>query len=154
MILSYATAFNRACFYLSKKLRTTFEVRSYLYKIFKNEPNLNPVVDEVLKKLKELNYIDDIKYIKAYINTSKIKKPKSKFLLKNELIKKGINSSLIDEYFDTADFSDDKECCDAIEKLQKKYRNIEYSKAKRRVVNSLLRMGFSYDVIFKNLKSF
>lgn len=75
---------NKALVYISKRCKSTKEVKDYLIK----KGYLQVVVDEVTNFLKEYKYLDDEEYQKIYINANKYK---GKNLIKYQLISKGID---------------------------------------------------------------
>ena len=64
------------------------------------------VSEELIKELKEEEYIDDKQYIAEYIQHQVKNRPCGKFLLIQKLLKKGLDKELIDEilpdFFDEA----------------------------------------------------
>ena len=78
---------NKVFRFLSFRSRTEKEMRDYLCK--------HDLPEDIVFRLKELNYINDTDYIKNYIRS---RTPRSKKLLEFELLKKGIKTKVdIDE---------------------------------------------------------
>ena len=91
--MNFEEAKEKAVKYLVLALRTEEEVRQKLRKLNVEEN----VISDVLEYLKSICYIDDLKYVDAYLKQC-IKMPKySKYEIKMKLIQKGINKNLIEE---------------------------------------------------------
>jgi regulatory protein len=73
-------------------------------------------------------------------------KPRGKKLLKQELWKKGIKKEIIEQVTEELCQDEDKSALELLEKIKKRYKDLEPKVAKRRVFSFLLRRGFSYEV--------
>ena len=81
-----------ALYYLEHRERSSFEVKSHLIaKGFQEE-----VIEEELNNLKELHFVDDVRYCSDYIRYG-IGKGRGPVRLQMELSEKGIDSALIKE---------------------------------------------------------
>lgn len=137
---------NRAYYFLKFRLRTEREMRDYLIRK-KAQADL---IEKIIKKLKESKFIDDKEFIKWWVDQRSSFKPKGSFVLKQELLRKGIEKDLIDNYFNSAE--DDNEEGLAVKALEKKKASLGRFKGKvryQKAVNFLLRRGFSFDVAKK-----
>ncbi len=140
----YDKCFNKALNYISYQARTIKEVKDKLYA---NE-YLSPTVNNVIKELLKLNYIDDFAYAKMYIEY-KIKEM-GLYKIKNKLIEKGIDESIIEELL--MDYSEDDEYETAYKIANKKnsqYGDIDYKKRYSRLSGLLNRKGYSYHMIYR-----
>ena len=138
------TAFNRAIKYLSA-IKSEKQVKDYLY----TKGYSRKVVDFVLLKLKEYNYINDENFAKIYIQNYQIKKGKK--LLEFELQTKGISREIISTLLE--DFDDNLECMRALAEkfLKNKPRD---KKTAIKLSNHLFSKGYAYEKINKILKEF
>lgn len=84
-------AFNKAFNYLNTTFKTAKQMRDYLNK--KGYDSV--IIDNVINKLKDYNYLDDKKFAEIYINSFKTKYGKN--MLKNKLLSKGVSKNIIDE---------------------------------------------------------
>ncbi|MGM0379127.1 MAG: RecX family transcriptional regulator [Bacillota bacterium] len=138
----YSDCINKSYSLLSYKDRTTNELKE---KLLNKEFNIN-TINKVIKKLKDLRYLDDYEYAKRYIDF-KIEKMGS-YKIKNKLLKKGVNeriiSELLNEYSQEFEF---KKALKLAKKRNEKYENISYKKRYQRVSGYLKRKGYSYDII-------
>lgn len=109
------------------------------------------IIQEIIKNLEDLKYIDDYKFATTWINQRLQEKPRGKKLLRQELYLKGVDKKIIDKAIDEAFPSDsDDELALAKGALKKKlpsYKKLDKKTALRRMQNFLLRRGFSYDII-------
>ena len=95
--------------YLAKALKTEKELRDNL----RSKGYEDKIIDDVVLKLKEYDYIDDLKYALAFVNSATSKGP---YRLKFELKLKGISDEIIEEAL--ADLPDDS---DNLQRLANRY---------------------------------
>ncbi|MCP4722609.1 MAG: regulatory protein RecX, partial [Desulfobacteraceae bacterium] len=86
-------AFGMALGYLSIRHRSILEMNDYLFK--KGFASL--VVETVVQRLLQENYLNDRMFAKNYLENRKRNKPKSLFAFRYELGKKGISPAIIDK---------------------------------------------------------
>ena len=79
--------------YIMFKKRTESEVRK------KFEAENQDLLEETIEILKDLGYINDTVYIERFINESLLLKNLSIYELKYKLYGKGVDKSLIEDYF-------------------------------------------------------
>ena len=84
--------FDTALGYLAKRPRTEYQLREYLNR--KGFPREE--VDDVLKDLREVHYVDDLRFCKEYYEYGS-SKGKSINLIKYELQKNGIDGLVIED---------------------------------------------------------
>lgn len=98
------------------------------------------VIDEILNELRELEYVSDKEYLKSYIKQNQKMMKYSIYELKQKLLQKGINKSIIEDMFDRL-IHDDYET-KIVEKLKDtKLKNYEPNKQNE----YLYRRGFRLD---------
>ena len=151
--VSYKKMFGRACNYLSRKIRTEYEVRNYLLKTFCLDSRDNEIINKVIDNLKKYSYLNDSDYTALFVKNALVRKGKSLSLLKYELGKKGISEEMINQFFTTNNFSDEDTALNVLQRVWNRYTNTESSIREKRALQYLLRRGFSYDVAIKSLKS-
>jgi|LGVF01.2.fsa_nt_gb regulatory protein len=136
-------AANKALNLVSKNMKTKKQLKEYLLK--KGYTHL--IIDYVVKKLEEYNYIDDGNYAKLYVRQNL--KNKGARRLKMELYNKGVSDKIINETLEEL-----PEQNDYIEVLATKYmKNKEKTKENySKLYAYLTRRGFSYDQIQPFLK--
>ena len=131
--MDYETAKEKAVRYLVLALRTEEEVKNKLRKLNVEEE----IIVQVTEYLKSIGYINDEKYVEAYIRQC-INIPKySKYEIRMKLIQKGINKEILSEKLEELDNCDYEN--KLIDKLLKgKLKNMEPLKQKA----YLYRRGF------------
>jgi regulatory protein len=84
--------YNLALRYLANRMRSELEVRTYL----EGKEAEPPVIQEVILKLYEYQFLDDEQYAISYVRTQINTADKGPILIKRELVEKGIKESWID----------------------------------------------------------
>lgn len=131
--------------YISKSMKTQKDIEKYL----KGKGYADNIIECVIRKLQEYNYINDEIYAKYFI-ASKSKKEgnkKIKFDLKN----KGLDEKVIAEML-----SENAEDLDVIKKLADKYlkNKVKDFKTKTKLFAFLASKGFEYDNINSVLRQY
>ncbi len=109
-------------------------------------------IQETLSYLKDNNFINDISFANAWIE-SRLKKPIGLNRIRKELKIKGIDEKIIEQKID--ELKDRYFEQDIVKKIAKekfnRLKNIEPDKAKRRIFSYLMRRGFSADAVLDTL---
>jgi regulatory protein len=133
--------------FLNTRRRTEREVRDKL-RTEKFEPEL---IDEIIPDLKNSGLINDEEFAAAFIHDKRIAKPISSRQLENELRKKGVSKSIIENSLIGADEeeSDEDRAMKAATKKweQLQRRESDDRKRKQKLITFLGSRGFGYDVI-------
>lgn len=102
---------------------------------------------KIINKLKEQKFINDIEFVKWWVDQRERLKPRSSKLIKFELKQKGIARELIDEIFET-DLSSDLEKAKILaQKRISRYKNETPKKIYEKMGRFLASKGFDYDII-------
>lgn len=133
--------------FLSFRRRTERQVREKLKKKEFDEKTIEATID----KLKEFDLINDLEFATSWVRDRLAFKPRGKRLLKQELWKKGIRKDIIDQVTEDLCKDEDKAALELVERIKKRYRNLEPKVARRRMYSLLLRRGFSYEITRKAL---
>lgn len=128
--------------FLSFRRRTEKQVREKLKKKEFDEKTIEATID----KLKEFDLINDFEFAFSWVKDRLALKPRGKKLLKQELWKKGIRKDIIERVTEELCQDEDKSALELVEKIKKRYKNLEPKVARRRMYNLLLRRGFSYEI--------
>ena len=157
---SQKKAIELALWYLSKRPRTQKELEERLArKEYSSED-----ISYAIGRLKELDFIDDAKFAESYIRNSKLGKPKGKYRIRLELIKKGVDKELIDQKLEEGFSENEQEelisqaAKSYMKKLEHQSRpkagctNLPKEKVYRRLMGYLLRRGFDYDKVSREVK--
>lgn len=109
-------------------------------------------IQETLSYLKDNNFINDISFANAWIE-SRLKKPIGLIRIRKELRLKGIDDKIINRKID--ELKDRYFEQDIVKKIAKekfnRLKNREPDKAKRRIFSYLMRRGFSADTVWDTL---
>lgn len=137
-------AFTLALNYLSHRMRSETEVRIYL----KKKEMLEPVIQEAVHKLYKYNYLDDLAFAEAFVRTHINSGNKGPIIIQQELKEKGVGEEIIDKALLQYSFEIQEEHARKLaEKSIAKEKNISERALKQKLEQTLLRKGFSIDVI-------
>lgn len=132
-------ALNFVAKYVTNALKTKKQVIDYLKKKEFNDE----VISYVMEKLQEYKYIDDVNYIRSYVNAYSNKFGKSKLI--QNLKQKGVSQKDINMFFDEVELSEQDKC---YELALKKSKNLELNeKNQQKIFRFLVSRGFDYDDI-------
>jgi regulatory protein len=133
--------------FLSFRRRTEKEVRDKL----KRRGFDNKTIKSTIEKLKDYDLINDAEFATAWVKERLAHRPRGKKLLRQELWRKGIKKEIIDQVTDELCKDEDQAASELLEKIKRRYRNIEPQVARRRMLGLLLRRGFSYETARKSV---
>jgi regulatory protein len=133
--------FNTAARYLSYRPRSEFELRERLYQRGFDGDS----VEAVLTRLKEQGLVDDIAFAQFWKDNRESFSPRSRWLTKSELRRKGVAQDVIDQVADVID-DDDSAYRAALNKARSLPKS-DYQGFRHRLGGYLKRRGFSYGVI-------
>jgi len=136
--------------FLSFRRRTEKEVREKLQKKDFDEKTIKRTIE----KLKEYDLINDLEFATAWVKERLAYKPRGKKLLRQELWKKGIKKEIMDKVIQELCQDEDKSAIELLERVKKRYKNLEPQVTKRRMYGYLLRRGFSYETINQAMRNF
>ena len=137
----YHRCLNAAAHYLSYRPRSEFELRERLHQRGFDGDS----VEAVLAKLKEQGLVDDMAFAQFWKDNRESFSPRSQWLTKLELRRKGVTNNIIDQIADTIDDEDS-----AYRAALSKARSLplsDYQSFRRRLGDYLKRRGFGYGVI-------
>lgn len=132
--------------FLAFRPRTVEEVRKKL--ISKAEKYLftPQEIDAVLELLKDQGYLNDLEFIKSFVNSRNSLKPKSQRMLTLELRKAGVGQDDIDTFFSDSPINEADAAQTALKKKMKTLASIPDEKKRfTKAISFLQRRGFSYD---------
>jgi len=125
---------------LSYRIRSCKEMSDKL----KSKGFSQEAINAVIRDLKRIDYLNDYKFAKEFIESRLIHNPKGKKLLRYELLKKGVEESIIDELLqEQMPKRKEEEIARTLaEKIWRRKKNVEINKRKAQVYNYLIRRGF------------
>jgi regulatory protein len=141
---AYKKGLNRAIQYLSYRMRSEKEVLTYLRK---NEISVE-VCEEILKKLKEYGYLNDLEFAKMFVRNRMEFSAKGPAVIKQELNQKGVGKLHINQALELYpfDLQVDKANTFAQKKLNTK-RKESITQIKQKISQTLSGKGFPWEVI-------
>lgn len=140
--INFYSAKNCALKYLSYKLRTEKEVRLKL----QDEGFDSDSIDMAIEELNVLGYINNKIYVQKFVFDRSKLKPKSKKLIKLELLSRGIQEEIIDEVLD--DWNVDESVV-AEGLVKRKFGKYDFNdeKVKSKAYMFLKHRGYSHETI-------
>ncbi|MCK4257744.1 MAG: RecX family transcriptional regulator [Halanaerobiales bacterium] len=144
---NYEDAKNKVFLFLSYRERSEKEVRDYL----KRKGYAIDVIDKVIQRLKELNYINARRFTELWVKNRVNSGRKGPELVRKELREKGICYSLIEDYISREyNFSCEYEVAyKVVQKKIKSTKDEDLGKIKIRLWKFLKQKGFRYNAISK-----
>lgn len=141
------SAFGKALRFLSHQPRSTTEIRPYLRKHGYDDD----VSEDVIKRLCDLKLVDDEDFVSRWIIERAAYKGLGKIRLRSELIRKGLEKSLIDSklselYDDELEY---ERALDISEKKIDQLEGVEPITAKRRLGQFLTSRGYNNETILE-----
>lgn len=96
---AYAKLVNTSLRYVSIRPRSIAEIHEYLLKKIKKIKDISSdsIIIQVLDRLKELGYADDLKFAKWWVNARFSSNPKGIYAIRYELMKKNVNREIINQ---------------------------------------------------------
>ena len=139
---SLSKAYNKSLRFLSFRARSIKEINDYLLKMGFEQTTVNQALDRLL----EQKFLNDLEFAKLWIESRQKHKGKSRFVIKHELIKKGVDQDLIEKLLNES--SDDLEVAKKLfEKKKGRYESLSKMEFKMKISQYLQRRGFSWDIV-------
>lgn len=140
----YYEAYNLSLSYIEFKMRCESEISNYLDK----KGYTRKYIDYAINKLKELDLINPVSYIKAYVNDKINLTLDGPFKIKRQLLELDLNESDIDNYLDTIKESVWSDKLDKlINKRLKIMNNKSYYMFINKMKNDLYNLGYDKELI-------
>jgi regulatory protein len=146
---------NNAVNYLSYRQRSSKEIVDHLMK----KGFARACAENVTRQLQSARMINDLEFARAFVRDRLKRKPTGQALLRMQLLAKGIPSSMADAVL--ADLiSPQNQQASALQAAMRKIqltssskRNLDDEKRKKRLLDFLLRRGFSYEIALKTIRT-
>lgn len=139
---NYQKCMDKAFRFLSFRMRSEKEMQDKLAEKYDEA-----TVKKAIKRLKELKFINDVEFARAWVESRKIGRGKK--ALAFELKQKGVAKETIDEALQDLSQDDEFEAAMELVRKKSKYKNLDRSGAYQKIGGFLSRRGYSYDVIKK-----
>lgn len=141
-------AWNRVLDWLAIQERSSHECKIYLKKLFIPDD----VTENFIARLKKLNYVNNQRFAELFIS-SLIQKGKSKLEIKNKLYEKtadlGQTELWLDEFYNPE--CELENLRNNLQKLLKRWQNLPDKKRSEKIISTLTRHGFAYQMIRNEL---
>ena len=135
------SCFNSATRLVSYRPRSEAELRERLQRRGFDSDS----IDAALNKLKKYALVDDVAFAEYWLDNRTSFSPRSKWLTKQELRRKGVNNEIIEQIVDTSDDADN-----AYRAAVSKMRSLplsDHQVFRHRLGDFLRRRGFNYEII-------
>lgn len=145
--------FNKTLFFLKFRARSCNEIRNYLAAYFrKHVCDLNDqpkITEEIITRLKNLKYIDDYDFVRQWVESRYLSKPKGKKVLIFELKQKGIAQEIIDQVIEkeSQKYSSKELIKKILMKADQRYYHLPFIARKQKLLTYALRKGFDFSEI-------
>lgn len=148
----YSKLMDAALQLLSRRTYTVHQISERLMARLKKwrKSDQTDVIDKVIERLIELKYLDDQRFCEQWVEERSRLRPRGKYLLSQELRRKGIEKELLEGFWESEKGTTFDELPLALELIErklprlKKYENWEL---KQRLYRFLASRGFSLNVI-------
>lgn len=127
--------------------RSQKEIRDW----FKRKEVHESIQKELFNRLKRLELLDDRKFAVWWVEQRNSFRPKSKRVLSNELLLKGIKKETIEEVLLEIKLDETKIAEKELERKAYKWEGLDKKAAKRKKTEYLLRKGFGFNIVEKIL---
>ncbi|MFD1672999.1 recombination regulator RecX [Agrilactobacillus yilanensis] len=144
-----AKAYGRALDYLSYQLRSTLEVKKYLY----DKDYTGATVNHIITKLTELNYLDDLSFARSFVRTEINVSRKGPKVIIQKLRQKGIANETIENVL-AEEYPFETQVANAlllVKKLAKGGQQRSFFERQQKIRQNLMQKGFNGDVITEAL---
>ena len=148
--ISREKAMDLAVKYLSFKSRTSSEMIDYLKKKNIDEK----IIADVMQKLGEYRYIDDVVYLKNYVENNRHLNYYGSRRMSQDLKKRGISDQLLLSLEDLFSKQDEYQCCEIVAKKNLRILKGQTSaQKKKKLYDKLGRMGYPTEMVLEVIKS-
>lgn len=135
----FGKLYQRTLEWVLARPRSIKETKDYLRRKIYEKKIDKIYIDDIIEKLKNKNYVNDLMFAEWYTENRFIKKGVSQRRLAQELMKKGISRDIIEKALSSR--NDEVDLKKMISKKRAKYQDDE------KLMAYLVRQGFSYDLV-------
>ena len=145
--------FNKAVRFLSYRPRSEKEIRDYLKK--KETPT--DILEKIILFFKEKKFLNDEEFARMWVRQRTNIKPKSKWVIKMELLQKGIDPEIADRVLASGEEGKEVSDLEQAKKLVRnklpRYTGLSRQELYQKLGGFLARRGFSWDIIKESIDS-
>ena len=148
--------------FVSIRPRSIYELKNYLHKKLFRSPDSNVIHEAVMKRLVELGYADDRKFIEWWVRARQSTNARGLWVIRSELLAKGVDKEMLEDVINSFQkqesvamggiqdiLSDSDSARHAAQKKIKAWSHLPQTQQKKKLSEYLARRGFSYDVIHR-----
>lgn len=145
----FYSAKNSAFRFLGNRNHSSFEIKQKLRK----KGHSKEIIDKTILDLKRKGFIEDRDFAESFVNSRITNKKDGIIKIRNDLIKKGVNSEIISEvlnqYVDAPIHIENAIILATNKYKYLKRKDLDYQKLKGRLFTYLKSKGFTSDIIFQ-----
>jgi regulatory protein len=142
------SAYNRVLHFLSFRIRSNEEVRTYL----ERKGYAAEVVEAVLAQLEEDGFLNDARFSREWVENRTTFRPRSQSMLGWELKQKGVSPEAIETALAEADLDDANLALEAAQRALGRYADLPWEAFARKLGAYLQRRGFSAQVTWATVR--
>lgn len=135
----------KALRFLSFRPRSEREVKDHLKK--KSQLSSDEIIDGVLSRLKHLGYINDLEFVRWWIEQRQAHSPRGAQLIKSELYQKGIAQEIVDQVLPEDEKGEVEQALKTAKKKLRAYQKLDSREFKQKMGQYLARKGFDWETI-------
>lgn len=137
----FYAAYERSLHYLTFRPRSQQEVEDYLRrKGFEQE-----IIGRAVGELQRVGYIDDLAFARFWVENREGFRPRSVWVLRQELRQKGVSDDIINQTVEDVDEAES--AYRAAQSRGQRLARLDYQTFRRRLGGFLQRRGFNYDIV-------
>lgn len=134
-----------AIHYLSRYPKTVSDTKKILAKKWFSSQE----IDDTIPQLQKGGYLDDAAFARAYLNSEVVRKGKPVLLIKQKLLIKWVDKELLNELIE--DMEEEMQEGQSTKIAKEITRLHEKGKTNPEIIQSLMRKGFAYEEIRKQI---
>ncbi len=121
----------------------------YLHKHNMSEEKDSSLISPIIEKLKRSGFVNDQAFVQYWIEKRFRGKPKGKYIIVPELVKKGIDKETIERELSKlqSDYPEDTLILSLVTKAESKYKELTGYKLKEKIIHYVVSRGFSYNQV-------
>ncbi|MFN8597217.1 MAG: RecX family transcriptional regulator [Anaerolineae bacterium] len=136
-------AHEKALRFLANRPRSEWEVRQNLIKA----EFAGNTIDRVVERLKSVALIDDVAFVKYWLENRAQFNPRGQVALMQELRRKGVDRSVIDAVLEDSDHADDQAAVRSALAKADRFKHLPRAEFAQKLGAYLARRGFNYEAV-------
>lgn len=112
----------------------------------------NTVLEKIIGRLLELNYLDDNKFTKQYLESKLAVSPQGRYLIRSKLVQKGIPENIFSKWWEEGKFDEQALAEKLLRQKRRLFSRLPEEKRKQKIMGLLASRGFAPNVIYDLLE--